>query len=311
MKLVVLGLGKMGSRIAKKLLIGGCDVVIWNRSPEPMDEFLSNLSENEKSHCEASFNIKDSIYKLNGVKIIWSMLPAGEATQSVLDEVSLYVKINDIIIDGGNTYFKDTEKRYQQFKEKGIRFLGIGVSGGIIALKEGYPQMVGGDRSAYEYIKPILDILAYPHGGHEYFGKGGAGHFAKMVHNGIEYGIMQSLGEGFEVLEKSSYKFDLLKIARLYQKGTLISGFMTDRVVDVLEKDPHLDDIVGIIAESGEAKWTIEEAEKENINVPIIEASFDYRIKSQTNEKIQKSFTAKMVSALRNAFGGHQFKKKE
>ena len=310
MKLAVLGLGKMGSRIAKKLLSGGHNVVVWNRTQASVDEFLSQLSENEKLHCETALNIKDAILKLDGIKIVWSMLPSGEATAEVLTEIEKYVKKGDIVIDGGNAIYTDTQKRFEHFKEKGIHFLGIGVSGGIIALKQGYPQMAGGDKSAYEDIKPILDTLAYPHGGHEYFGEGGAGHFVKMVHNGIEYGIMQSLGEGFEVLEKSKYKFDLLKVAKLYQKGTLVSGFMTDRVVDALEKDPHLDDIVGIIAESGEAKWTIEEARSENVDTPIIEASLDYRRDSQTSEKIQKSFTAKMVAALRNAFGGHEVKKR-
>lgn len=310
MKLAILGMGKMGSRIAKKLLLGGHDVVVWNRSQPSVDELLAQLLPEERQHCAVAASIKEAIESLEETRVIWVMLPAGEPTQAVLDEVIKWVKPQDIVIDGGNAYYKDTERRYQACKAQDVRFLGIGVSGGIIAVREGYPQMVGGDQSAYEYVKPILNTLATPHGGHEYFGEGGAGHFVKMVHNGVEYGIMQSLGEGFEVLEKAPYSFDLLKVAKLYQKGTLVSGFMLDRAVDALTTDPTLSDIVGKIAESGEAKWTIEEAKAEGVDVPIIEGSLEYRKRSQTNEKIQNSFTAKMVAALRNAFGGHEVVKK-
>ena len=165
--------------------------------------------------------------------------------------------------------------------------------------------MVGGSRKAYEYIKPILQSLAKPNGGYDYFGEGGAGHFVKMVHNGIEYGMMQSIGEGFEVLEKSSYKFDLLKVAKIWQKGTIISGFLLDRAFDALSQNPKLDGIKGFIEESGEARWTVEEAKKEGVEVEIIERSLEYRRRSQKDTKIQNSFTAKTVAALRNAFGGH------
>lgn len=301
----------MGSRMANKLLKEGHELVVWNRSQEPIKELKSQNSKVKTTaqNLKAAETIKDLIKSLEAPRVIWSMVPSGEATQDVLDEVSKYVVKNDIVIDGGNSNFKDTQRRYEQFENKQVRFLGVGVSGGIIAATEGYPMMVGGDKSAYEFIKPILDSLAYPRGGHEYFGIGGAGHFVKMVHNGIEYGIMQSLGEGFEVLEKSPYKLDLLKIAKLYQKGTLVSGFMLDRAVEALENDPKLANIVGIIAESGEAKWTIEQAKEEDVPVEIIERSLEYRRRSQTDQKIQKSFTAKLVAALRNAFGGHEVKK--
>jgi 6-phosphogluconate dehydrogenase len=165
--------------------------------------------------------------------------------------------------------------------------------------------MVGGSRKAYEKIIPILKSLSKPAGGYDYFGQGGAGHFVKMVHNGIEYGTMQSLGEGFEVLQKSSYKFNLLSVAKLWQKGTLVSGFMLDRAVDALSQNPGLKGILGSIEESGEARWTVEEARKEGVDVEIIERSLEYRRRSQIDKKIQNSFTAKMVAALRNAFGGH------
>ena len=181
------------------------------------------------------------------------------------------------MIDGGNAYYLDTQKRYEKFKKSGIRFLGIGVSGGVIAAKKGYPMMVGGDKSGYEHIKPILDSLSQPNGGYEYFGEGGAGHFVKMIHNGIEYGIMQSIGEGFGVLEKSPYNLDLVKVAKLYQKGTLVSGFMMQRTIDALENDTKLSSIEGYIEESGEGRWTVEEAKKQKVPVEIIEASLEFR----------------------------------
>lgn len=281
--------------MVEKLLKEGHEVVAWNRS------------DNELKTAET---IGELVKSLEKPRVIWLMVPAGEATEEVLTEVSKYVEKGDIVIDGGNAYYKDTERRDPKLRNKGIKYLGIGVSGGIIAIKLGYPIMVGGDKSAYQYVRPILDSLAKPNGGHEYFGTGGAGHFVKMVHNGIEYGIMQSFGEGFEVLEKAPYRFDLLKIAKLWQNGTLVSGFMLDRVVDALSKDPKLLNVTGYIEESGEARWTVEQAKEEGVEVEIIERSLEYRRRSQKDPKIQKSFTAKLVAALRQAFGGHPVKKK-
>jgi 6-phosphogluconate dehydrogenase len=219
---------------------------------------------------------------------------------------------DDILIDAGNSFYKDTQRRYEYFKTQGIRFLGMGVSGGIIAGTQGYPQMVGGDKSAYDYIMPILDDLAKPYGGHEYFGEGGAGHFVKMVHNGIEYPIMQALGEGFGVLAASEYNLDLVKVAKLYQKGTLVSGFMLDRAAEALENDPKLEKIEGVIGSaSKETIWTIELAKKNGLPVESIEQAQDFRVRSETDQKIQNSFAAHMVGALRIAFGGHPVKLKD
>ncbi|MDP3987784.1 MAG: decarboxylating 6-phosphogluconate dehydrogenase [Candidatus Levybacteria bacterium] len=316
MRFGFVGLGKMGSRIVLKLLKEGHEVVVWNRSGEAIKQlklkiqpFDSAQGRNEK--LKIAGTIEDLVQSLEKPRIVWSMLPAGDATENILKEVSKFVEKDDIVIDGGNSNFKDTQRRFEEYKKKGIRFLGIGVSGGIIAEKEGYPMMVGGDKSAYQHIKPILDSLAKPNGGYDYFGIGGAGHFVKMVHNGIEYGMMQSIGEGFEVLQKSKYKLDLLKIAKIWQKGTIISGFLMDRTVEALKNDPKLSKVIGIVAESGEGRWTVEAAKEEKVPVAIIESSLEYRRKSQTDKKIQNSFTAKLVAALRNAFGGHSVQKKD
>lgn len=300
MKLGFIGLGKMGVRMVAKLLQEQHELVVWNRSQEA----ISNLKAASRK-LKTSKTIEELVNSLEKPRVIWMMVTAGEATQSVLDELSKFIETDDIVIDGGNSYYKDTEKRYKDIKNKGMSFLGIGVSGGIIASQTGYPMMVGGDKSAYEVVRPILNSLAKPNGGHDYFGEGGAGHFVKMVHNGIEYGIMQSLGEGFGVLEKSPYNFDLLKVAKIYQKGTLVSGFMLDRAVEVLSNPSILSSIEGYIKESGEAKWTVDQAKEEGVQIEIIEKSLEFRRKSQADRTIQKSFAAKLIAALRQAFGGH------
>lgn len=306
MQIGFVGLGKMGGRMVEKLLQNGHEIVLWNRSYEPIKNLQLKISKLQtRDSLEIARNFEALVRVLEKPRVIWCMLPAGEPTEEVLSEIGKYLEKDDIVIDGGNANFNDTQRRYEEFKKRKIRFLGIGVSGGIIAVNEGYPLMAGGSRTGFLFIRPILRSLSKPNGGYEYFGEGGAGHFVKMVHNGIEYGIMQSFGEGYEVLKGSPYKLDLLKITDLWQKGTIISGFLLDRVYDALVKDKKLSKIVGFIEESGEAKWTVEQAKKEGVPVEIIEKSLEYRIKSQKDKSVQKSFTAKMVAALRREFGGH------
>lgn len=300
MNIGFIGLGKMGSRMVSKLSADGHDVTVWNRSKEVVENLKSQIP-----NLKSKETVEEVINHLGKEKIVWIMLPAGEATQGMLTQLVNLLEPHDIVINGANEHFSITEKNYEDFTAKGVRFLGIGVSGGIVAARDGYPLMVGGDKSAYEHIKPLLETLAAPKGGYAYFGKGGAGHFVKMVHNAIEYGYMQAIGEGFEVLEKSPYKFDLTEVAQLYKKNTLVSGFMMDRTEEALLHDPLLEKLDGVIAESGEAKWTIAEAEKDNIAVPVIKESLRFRTLSQVDEKIQKSFAARLVAALRAAFGGH------
>ena len=304
----------MGNRMVMKLLAEGHEVVVWNRTQEKVENLKLKI-ENSKNtkNLEIAESIEDLTKKLDPQRIIWSMLPAGEATEEILmgpGGLAEFVEEGDIVVDGGNAYFEDTQRRFDYFTSKGVKFLGIGVSGGLIAAKEGYPLMVGGSEDGYEEIKPILDSLAKPRGGHEYFGEGGAGHFVKMVHNGIEYGYMQAIGEGFGVLEKAPYDYNLAKVAKLYTKGTLLSGFMMDRTVEALEKDPKLSEIEGYVEASGEGEWTVNQAKEENVPVEIIEESLEFRTKSREDPNIAASFAARMVAALRNAFGGHEVKKK-
>jgi len=303
MKVGIIGLGKMGSKIAQKLLSDDHEVIVWNRSKDDVERLQKEIKD-----LKSAKTVKDLVQNLQKPRIIWVMVPAGDATDEVLKEVSKYAEKGDIVIDGGNANFKDTEKRFQDFKRNGIRFLGIGVSGGLLAFENGYPLMAGGDKNAYEYIEPILKSLSKPNGGYDYFGEGGAGHFVKMVHNGIEYGMMQSVGEGFGVLEKSGYNFDLQKVAQIWQRGTVISGFLMDRTKEVFEKG--LEGVVGVINATGEAQWTVNQAKEEGVDAEIIEKSLEFRKRSQTDPKIQNSFAAKVITALRNAFGGHEVKKK-
>jgi len=303
----------MGNRMVTKLLSEGHEVVVWNRSSGKADALKAEAKSNWK--LESAKDVEDLVRLSGGdeagPRIIWSMLPAGVVTKDMLAQIKKYVKKGDIVVDGGNSKFTDTQKSYEDFQKDGIEFLGIGVSGGIIALTEGYPMMVGGSQTAYEYICPILDSLSKPGGGHQYFGEGGAGHYVKMVHNAIEYGVMESVGEGFGLLEKSPYNLDLLKVSQLYQKGTLVSGFMMARTIEALEADPKLEKISGVIGSaSGETLWAVEEAKKKSLLFKIIENSMEIRNLSETDPKIQKSFAARLVASLRQTFGGHEVKKK-
>lgn len=303
MKVGFIGLGKMGSRMAGKLLLEGHEVVVWNRSPQAAEELRIKNHE-----LRIAGTIEELVRSMEAPRIVWIMVPAG-AVEEVLTEVRKFVSRGDVIIDGGNSNYRDTQKRFESFGKEGIHFLGIGTSGGILAEQNGFPFMVGGSQAGYDLIRPVLDSLSKPNGGHEYFGAGGAGHFVKMVHNGVEYGMMQAIGEGFDVLANSKYGFDLPKIASLWKKGTIVSGFLIDRATEMLEKEKDLVSFGGVIARSGEGDWTVEVAKEEGVDVSLIEESVDYRKRSETDKKIQNSFTAKMINALRNAFGGHTIKK--
>jgi 6-phosphogluconate dehydrogenase len=311
MKIGILGLGKMGSRIAEKLMREGHQVVVWNRSENAVLHFKLQVKDFVlPGDVETALTIQELIAKLPSPRVLWLMLPAGEATETVLQEAVSNLGEEDIIIDGGNAMYKDTERRYQSLKEKNIRFLGIGVSGGVKAFDNGYPLMAGGDKRAYEYIAPVLDSLAKPNGGHVYLGEGGSGHFVKMVHNGIEYGMMQAIGEGFGILDKAPYPLDLQKVAELWQKGTIVSGFLMECAKDAIITDPQLKSIDGVIDATGEAEWTVTQGREEGVPVENIEQSLHFRNRSKTDKEISGSYAARMVAALRREFGGHAVKSK-
>lgn len=312
MQIGLLGLGKMGRLILDKLLADGHEVVVWNRSKEVMDQMNVDKSQfilTQKLRLTHTFDqFHETLLKPS---IIWTMLPAGDPTNTILEQIQEYVGKGDVVIDGGNSNFKDSEKWAKEFANKEVKFLGIGVSGGVHARENGCCLMVGGDADAYEYCRAILDSLAKPNGLHTYFGPGGAGHYVKMVHNGIEYGIMQSLGEGLGVLARSEYRLNLLQVAHTWQKGSIIESFLLNMAVDALSKDPTLSQTEGIIDATGEAKWTVEEAQANKIPIGAIEKSLQFRLESQYDTAIQQTFAAKLVQALRKEFGGHPDKKIE
>jgi 6-phosphogluconate dehydrogenase len=303
--LLVVGLGKMGGRMATKLVREGHEVYGWDIS-----EGSRRLARDRGINTPESIEEAVSSLPYPGHRIVLQMLPAGEITEESLKTLEALLTKGDIIIDGGNSKYQDTERHARDLSVKGLRFLGMGVSGGIIAEKTGYPLMIGGDRNAYDEIFTIFDSLAKPNGGHQYFGTGGAGHYVKMVHNGIEYPIMQAFGEGFGVMQASEYGLDLIAVAKLFQKGTLVSGFMNDRMVEALEADPDLGSYDGEIGSaSGEAIWTVDEAKKLDVPVESIQQSIDYRVRSVTEQNVKNSFAAKVVAALRATFGGHPVKR--
>jgi 6-phosphogluconate dehydrogenase len=313
MQIGLLGLGKMGRNIAEKLMADQHEVVVWNRSHEVLDKLRVEKSAFIlKGHLVITRTFDELKTTLRKPRILWVMLPAGDPTETVLKEMTNeVVEEGDIIIDGGNANYQDTERRAEEFKQKGIRYLGIGVSGGLHGFENGYPLMVGGDKDAYEYVKPILDSLAKPYGIHTYFGTGGAGHYVKMVHNGIEYGMMQSLAEGLGVLARSDYKLNLLEVTRNWQGGSIVASFLLDMAHNALAKDPTLSQTDGYIAATGEAEWTVQKAKEEKIPIEVIEQSLEFRKKSQYDKATQETFAAKMVSALRHEFGGHAQKMPE
>ena len=310
MQIGLLGFGKMGKMLAEKWLADNHQVIVWNRSSEALQTLRAEKSEFIVSNkLVISRSAEESFDSLIKPRIFWSMLPSGEPTNSMMEKILSMCERGDIIVDGGNSNFKDSEKWYAEFAKKGAKFLGIGVSGGIYLLNNGASLMVGGDKEAYVYIKPLLDSLTKPNGSHGYFGTGGAGHFLKMVHNGIEYGMMQSLAEGFGVLAKSDYRFNMVDVSWIWQKGSIVRSFLLAMAIGAFAKDPGLAHTTGFINSTGEGEWTVNEAKAKGIPIEVIEKSLDFRKRSQYDTGVQQTFAAKLVAAMRGEFGGHSVKK--
>jgi 6-phosphogluconate dehydrogenase len=309
MQIGLLGLGKMGRNITDKLIEGNHSVVVWNRSTGILDQLRAEKSQAIiKGNLVLTHTIDELKNTLRAPRIVWTMLPAGDPTTNVMNQLKELLEKGDIFIDGGNAHFTDSERRAGEFSQKEIKFLGIGVSGGLFGLTNGYPLMVGGDQDAYEYVRALLDSLARPYGAHTYFGPGGSGHFVKMVHNGIEYGMMQALAEGFGILAKSEAQFDLAAVAKNWQGGSIVASFLLDMAANALAKDPSLSEYDGYIAATGEAEWTIAEAKELKVPAPVIEQALEFRKKSQFDNATRGTYVARMVAALRHEFGGHDQK---
>jgi 6-phosphogluconate dehydrogenase len=297
MQLAMVGLGRMGANMTERLIRGGHDVVVWDRNP-------STVASCASMGATASGTLSEMVSKLTGKpRIVWIMVPAGAVTESIINDLLSLLGQGDVIIDGGNTNWQDGLRDYDRCKAKGVSLIDAGTSGGVWGLTEGYCLMVGGDDEQVKACEPIFLTLAPP-GGYAHVGPAGAGHFSKMVHNGIEYGLMQAYGEGFEILRASKFKYDLHQVASIWRYGSVIRSWLLDLTVRAFEEDPDLDKIRGWVEDTGEGRWTVQAAIDENVPAPVITLSLMARFASRQDE----SFSAKVVAALRNQFGGHAVK---
>jgi len=299
MKIGFVGLGKMGFNMVHRLLNNQHEVVVWNRSADSIREI-------EKLGATGSTSLQDLTGKLPGRKVVWIMVPAGKAVDNTLDMLLELLNENDIIIDGGNSYWRDTQQRAEKAAAKGVIFLDCGTSGGVWGLQNGYCLMYGGVKEAAEYVEPVFKSLA-PENGSVYCGPSGTGHMVKMVHNGIEYGMMQAYAEGFEILEKAPYDLNLTKIADAWQYGSVVRSWLLELAVNALKDDPKLEQLKDYVQDSGEGRWTVQTAIDFDVPAHVITASLFTRFQSRQ----QESFAMKMLAALRNQFGGHAVKSKE
>jgi len=299
MKIGFIGLGKMGLNMVHRLLKDNHEVVVYNRSREPIEEA-------EKLGAIAADSVNDLLGKLEGRKVIWIMVPSGKPVDENIAALLPLLNKDDIIIDGGNSYFKETIARSKLCEQNGINFVDCGTSGGIWGLKEGYCLMYGGSKNAVNHCESIFKTLA-PENGYLYCGDSGAGHFVKMVHNGIEYGMMQAYAEGFEILEKSQFNIDLTAVSKVWQYGSVVRSWLLDLAHLALTDDPKLEKIKGFVQDSGEGRWTVQTAIELDVPAHIITSSLFNRFQSRQDE----SFAMKMLAALRNEFGGHSVKKAE
>jgi 6-phosphogluconate dehydrogenase len=297
MKIGFIGLGKMGLNMVHRLLNDKHELVVFDRSNEQMKKA-------ESLGAVSSDSLRTLVNKLDGRKIIWMMVPAGKPVDETVDSLIPLLNKDDIIIDGGNSHYKESQKSAKLCSEKGIHFIDCGTSGGVWGLKEGYCLMYGGNKDAAKFCEPIFKTLA-PENGYLYCGEAGTGHFVKMVHNGIEYGMMQAYAEGFEILDKSPMDIDLAAVSKVWQYGSVIRSWLLELSHLALTNDPELEKIKGYVQDSGEGRWTVQAAIDFDVPAHIITASLYNRFQSRETD----SFAMKMLAALRNEFGGHAVQK--
>ena len=293
----IIGLGRMGSNMARRLHLGGHRVVAFNRTPERTREMAGE-------GIDGAYSLEELRDMLPQPRVVISMLPAGEPTETMIEELAAVLSAGDAVVDGGNANFHDSKRRHAALAQRGLHFVDCGVSGGIWGLKNGFGIMVGGDPEAVEPLRHVFETLA-PAGGFVHCGAPGSGHYVKMVHNGIEYGLLQAYAEGFEILHASEYSLDLESIAKAWGHGTVIRSWLLELMGLAFERHgSDLGDIEGWVADSGEGRWTVEEAMALDVPAPVITLSLLARFRSRQ----QESFGARVVAALREQFGGHAVK---
>ncbi|MCM3791793.1 MULTISPECIES: phosphogluconate dehydrogenase (NAD(+)-dependent, decarboxylating) [Priestia] len=294
MKIGLIGLGKMGYNLSLNLMDNHHEVVAYDVNKEAVEK-LSNEG------ATGAFTVEELVNELlPSPKVVWIMVPAGEVTENVITELKELLSEGDIIIDGGNSNYKESVRRAHDLQEKGIYFFDVGTSGGMEGARNGACTMIGGDAEVFRTIEPVFNDICVENG-FMYAGKSGSGHFLKMVHNGVEYGMMQSIAEGFEVLEKSQFDFDYEAVARVWNNGSVVRSWLMELTENAFSKDPKLDSIKGVMQSSGEGKWTVETALDLQTATPVIALSLMMRYRSLEED----TFTGKVVAALRNEFGGH------
>jgi len=295
MEIGMIGLGRMGMNMVLRLLKGGHKVVAYNRTPDKTREVV-------KKGARGAYSLEELAQVLRPPRIVWLMLPAGKATDEHIAQLSRLLARGDILIEGGNSFYKDDLRHAEELKSYGIHYLDAGVSGGIWGLKIGYCLMIGGEQKIYRRLEPIFKVLA-PKDGYLYCGDTGSGHFVKMVHNGIEYGMMAAYGEGFELLQASPFgkKLDLAKVAHLWNQGSVVRSWLLELAESALKKDKNLSSITGYVEDSGEGRWTVQQAVELAVSSPVIACSLFQRFRSRKTD----SFADKILAALRQEFGGH------
>ena len=300
MRIGFIGLGKMGMNMVERLLNSGHEVVAYARTQDTVKKAEGKGAIGAKS-------LQDVLSKLKKPKIIWLMVPAGDATEETINNAASFLEEGDIVIDGGNSFYKDSIRRAEALAKRKISFIDAGTSGGIWGLKSGYCLMTGGDKDVFRSLEPIFRSLA-PENGYAHVGPNGAGHFVKMVHNGIEYALLQGYAEGFEILHsKKELNLNLQNIAHLWNQGSVIRSWLLELAENAFKNDPSLSSIKGFVEDSGEGRWTVAEAIDQDVPAPVITLSLLERFRSRQDE----SFSAKVIAALRNEFGGHGVKKVE
>lgn len=297
MQIAIVGLGRMGGNMARRLLRGGHQVVAWDRDPAAVSTLASE-------GAVAATSLPDLVAKLSAPRAVWVMVPAGAPTEGTIQELSTLLSAGDVVIDGGNSNYKDSVRRSNELAAREIRFLDAGTSGGVWGLDVGYCLMVGGDRSAYDHVLPILTTLA-PTEGLDYFGPAGAGHYVKMVHNGVEYAMMQAYAEGFELLKECEYELDLRKVTHVWNHGSVVRSWLCELAERAFENDPELEALEAYVEDSGEGRWTVDEGVRLGVSVPTIALSLFARFASRKSD----AFGLRVIAALRNEFGGHAVKK--
>jgi 6-phosphogluconate dehydrogenase len=293
MRIGIVGLGRMGGNMSVRLLRSGHVPLGYARSPESREAVA-------RQGVETAEALESLVERLEPPRVVWLMVPAGEATESVIASLGELLAEGDLVVDGGNSFFRDSMRRAAMLRERGVRFVDAGVSGGVWGLAEGYCLMLGGEAEDVERLRPALDALA-PVDGWAHVGPSGAGHFVKMVHNGIEYALLQAYGEGFEILRSSEIPLDLRQVAEVWRRGSVVRSWLLDLLSSALERDPGLEGVKGYVEDSGEGRWTVLTALDEDVPATSIAHALFARFGSRQDE----SFAMKVIAALRREFGGH------